>query len=156
MKISCEIIWLWNSCVTSKRIEITYLALCLYILVPWIWPSLSFNYACLIFLAVCTFETLTYKWELYSQNMYLHTSICTPNWLYVLCLSWNMSIKNSSKYLFYLSDIAMDWSDHAMWWPEKNIWLDNTRWTLDQYNITGYLLSEYKYSKSFNQNATGQ
>ena len=58
-----------------------------------------------------------------------------------------MSIKNSSKYLFYLSDIAMDWSDHAMWWPEKNIWLDNTRWTLDQYNITGYLLSEYKYSK---------
>jgi kindlin 2 len=30
----------------------------------------------------------------------------------------------------------MDWSDHAMWWPEKNIWLDNTRWTLDQYNIT--------------------
>ena len=29
----------------------------------------------------------------------------------------------------------MDWSDHAMWWPEKNIWLDNTRWTLDQYNI---------------------
>ena len=53
-----------------------------------------------------------------------------------------MSIKNSSKYLFYLSDIAMDWSDHAMWWPEKNIWLDNTRWTLDQYNITGYLFLE--------------
>ena len=35
-----------------------------------------------------------------------------------------------------VADIAMDWSDHAMWWPEKNIWLDNTRWTLDQYNIT--------------------
>ncbi len=33
-------------------------------------------------------------------------------------------------------DIAMDWSDHAMWWPEKNVWLDKTRWTLDQYNIT--------------------
>ena len=30
----------------------------------------------------------------------------------------------------------MDWSDHAMWWPEKNIWLDKTRWTLDQYNLT--------------------
>lgn len=30
----------------------------------------------------------------------------------------------------------MDWSDHAMWWPEKNVWLDKTRWTLDQYNIT--------------------
>jgi len=33
-------------------------------------------------------------------------------------------------------DIAMDWSDHAVWWPLKNIWLNNTRWTLDQYNIT--------------------
>ena len=75
MKMSGEIIWLLNSCVTSKRIEITYLALCLYILVPWIWPSLSFNYACLIFLAVCTFETLTYKWELYSQNMYLLVAV---------------------------------------------------------------------------------
>ncbi len=30
----------------------------------------------------------------------------------------------------------MDWSDHAMWWPEKNVWLDKTRWTLDQYNVT--------------------
>jgi hypothetical protein len=30
----------------------------------------------------------------------------------------------------------MDWSDHAMWWPEKNAWLNKTRWTLDQYNIT--------------------
>ena len=30
----------------------------------------------------------------------------------------------------------MDWSDHAMWWPDRNIWLDKTRWTLDQYNIT--------------------
>ena len=38
--------------------------------------------------------------------------------------------------VFFVSDIAMDWSDHAMWWPEKNIWLDKTRWTLDQYNIT--------------------
>ncbi|XP_040565279.1 unc-112-related protein isoform X2 [Lepeophtheirus salmonis] len=33
-------------------------------------------------------------------------------------------------------DIAMDWSDHAMWWPARNKWLDNTRYTLDQYNIT--------------------
>ena len=36
----------------------------------------------------------------------------------------------------FISDIAMDWSDHAMWWPDRNIWLDKTRWTLDQYNIT--------------------
>ena len=24
-------------------------------------------------------------------------------------------------------DIAMDWSDHAIWWPTRNIWLDKTR-----------------------------
>ena len=29
-------------------------------------------------------------------------------------------------------DIAMDWSDHAVWWPARNLWLTNTRWTLDQ------------------------
>jgi len=32
-------------------------------------------------------------------------------------------------------DIAMDWSDHAIWWPNRNIWLDKTRWTLDQYVV---------------------
>ena len=42
----------------------------------------------------------------------------------------------STFFFFFFLDIAMDWSDHAMWWPEKNIWLDKTRWTLDQYNIT--------------------
>merc|ERR1740128_610553 len=33
-------------------------------------------------------------------------------------------------------DIAMDWSDHAVWAPGRNAWLTNTRWTLDQYNVT--------------------
>lgn len=32
-------------------------------------------------------------------------------------------------------DIAIDWSDHALWWPEKNMWLTRTRSTLDQYGV---------------------
>ncbi|XP_064624123.1 fermitin family homolog 2-like [Lineus longissimus] len=32
-------------------------------------------------------------------------------------------------------DIAMDWSDHALWWPEKNMWLKKPRLTLDQYGV---------------------
>lgn len=32
-------------------------------------------------------------------------------------------------------DIAMDWSDHALWWPEKNRWLKRSRSTLDQYSV---------------------
>jgi len=29
----------------------------------------------------------------------------------------------------------MDWSDHALWWPDKNMWLKRTRKTLDQYGV---------------------
>jgi len=32
-------------------------------------------------------------------------------------------------------DIAMDWSDHALWWPAKNSWLTRTRSTIDQYGV---------------------
>lgn len=28
-----------------------------------------------------------------------------------------------------------DWSDHALWWPAKNIWLTRTRSTLDQVGL---------------------
>ncbi|EDW73509.1 uncharacterized protein Dwil_GK17582 [Drosophila willistoni] len=28
-----------------------------------------------------------------------------------------------------------DWSDHALWWPARNIWLTRTRLTLDQYGV---------------------
>lgn len=28
-----------------------------------------------------------------------------------------------------------DWSDHALWWPMKNMWLTRTRSTLDQYGV---------------------
>ncbi|EFN80644.1 Unc-112-related protein, partial [Harpegnathos saltator] len=31
--------------------------------------------------------------------------------------------------------IAMDWSDHALWWPARNHWLTRTRSTLDQYGV---------------------
>ncbi|CAG2161649.1 unnamed protein product [Oppiella nova] len=32
-------------------------------------------------------------------------------------------------------DVAIDWSDHALWWPSKNMWLSRTRTTLDQYGV---------------------
>lgn len=32
-------------------------------------------------------------------------------------------------------DVAADWSDHALWWPQKNMWLKRTRTTLDQAGI---------------------
>ena len=28
-----------------------------------------------------------------------------------------------------------DFSDYALWWPKANIWLTNTKWTLDQYGV---------------------
>lgn len=33
-------------------------------------------------------------------------------------------------------DVTRDWSDHALWWPEKRRWLQHTRSTLDQNGIT--------------------
>jgi kindlin 2 len=34
-----------------------------------------------------------------------------------------------------VADIAMDWSDHALWWPARNTWLSRTRSTLDQCGV---------------------
>ena len=35
----------------------------------------------------------------------------------------------------YSPDIAMDWSDHAIWWPTRNIWLDKTRWAFKKQTL---------------------
>jgi len=31
--------------------------------------------------------------------------------------------------------MAVDWSDHGLWWPDKNLWLSRSRFTLDQYAV---------------------
>lgn len=41
------------------------------------------------------------------------------------------------------ADIAMDWSDHALWWPERNHWLTRTRSTLDQYGVAADALLHF-------------
>ncbi|CAJ0954528.1 unnamed protein product, partial [Mesorhabditis belari] len=40
-------------------------------------------------------------------------------------------------------DIGRDWSDHALWWPEKRRWLRHTRSTLDQNGITAETQLEF-------------
>ncbi|CAI5452021.1 unnamed protein product [Caenorhabditis angaria] len=40
-------------------------------------------------------------------------------------------------------DLARDWSDHALWWPEKRRWLQHTRSTLDQNGITAETQLEF-------------
>lgn len=32
-------------------------------------------------------------------------------------------------------DVAMDWSDFGIWWPDKSVWLLRTHLTLDQYGV---------------------
>lgn len=39
---------------------------------------------------------------------------------------------NISISILLLAANPKDWSDHALWWPAKNIWLTRTRSTLDQ------------------------
>nr|CAD7458812.1 unnamed protein product [Timema tahoe] len=45
---------------------------------------------------------------------------------------YNRALAN---YCLLVADIAMDWSDHALWWPARNVWLTRTRFTLDQYGV---------------------
>lgn len=32
-------------------------------------------------------------------------------------------------------EIQRDWSDHALWWEQKQMWLLRTAWTLEKYGI---------------------
>ena len=34
-----------------------------------------------------------------------------------------------------LNTIKNDWSDFGLWWPDKNLWLNKTKMTLDQYGV---------------------
>lgn len=40
-------------------------------------------------------------------------------------------------------DVTRDWSDHALWWPEKRKWLTHTRSTLDQIGVTADCCLEF-------------
>lgn len=40
-------------------------------------------------------------------------------------------------------EISMDWSDHALWWPERNVWLTRTRSTLDQCGVNADALLHF-------------
>ena len=61
-----------------------------------------------------------------------------------LCLTNTDSIHSLPSTLSYSTilwfvtngtDVAVDWSDHALWWPQRNTWLTRTRSTLDQCGV---------------------
>ena len=39
--------------------------------------------------------------------------------------------------MFIFADIAADWSDHGLWWPQKRQWLLKPRLTLDTIGVQG-------------------
>ncbi|KAI6199915.1 hypothetical protein M3Y96_00678000 [Aphelenchoides besseyi] len=59
-----------------------------------------------------------------------------------------MSLVNEIGKCFTLLFIALlgesrDWSDHALWWPERRKWLKHTRSTLDQAGVTAATYLEF-------------
>ena len=42
---------------------------------------------------------------------------------------------NYNIYCFIFLDVTADYSDHALWWPEKKIWLTKARLSLSSYGI---------------------
>lgn len=76
--------------------------------------------------------------------------------------SWKLGIfvtdRNISKDLYVRGDTALgavmmklvdeinedrDWSDHALWWPDRRKWLKHTRSTLDQVGVTATTYLEF-------------
>ncbi|CAF2936561.1 unnamed protein product [Rotaria sp. Silwood2] len=53
----------------------------------------------------------------------------------VVVVTGSMSIGALMVQLVNQLDVSEDFSDNALWWPKANIWLTNTKWTLDQYGI---------------------
>lgn len=51
-----------------------------------------------------------------------------------IVVTWNTKVLLKFVYLTF-TEIAADWSDHALWWPDKNQWLLRSRSTLDQYEV---------------------
>ncbi|XP_064484884.1 unc-112-related protein-like [Ornithodoros turicata] len=45
--------------------------------------------------------------------------------------------------LVELLNVPTDWSDHALWWPERNTWLTRTKSTLDQCGVTADALLHF-------------
>ena len=37
--------------------------------------------------------------------------------------------------IVFVVDVAINWSDHGLWWPSRNVWLTRTRSTLDQCDV---------------------
>jgi hypothetical protein len=35
----------------------------------------------------------------------------------------------------HFPETQQDWSDHALWWGQRNMWVLKTHWTLDKYGI---------------------
>ena len=38
-------------------------------------------------------------------------------------------------FVYVLLAVPADWSDHALWWPDKCMWLNKSRITLNQYGV---------------------
>ncbi|ETN77888.1 FERM central domain protein [Necator americanus] len=60
--------------------------------------------------------------------------LCNGLPLFLLFVEPLQSIRYHSVIL--ITDVTRDWSDHALWWPEKRRWLQHTRSTLDQCGVT--------------------
>lgn len=46
---------------------------------------------------------------------------------------------------------TQDWSDHALWWPDRRKWLKHTRSTLDQVGVTAATYLEFTPMHKFSR-----
>lgn len=53
-------------------------------------------------------------------------------WIDIYVKKWSNGLITLS---CFVAALTKDWSDHALWWPERNSWLSRTRATLDQCGV---------------------
>lgn len=68
------------------------------------------------------------------------TDITTSKELYV---RGDMTLGNLMMNLVNEINESQDWSDHALWWPDRRKWLKHTRSTLDQIGVTAATYLEF-------------
>ncbi|KAI1719447.1 FERM central domain-containing protein [Ditylenchus destructor] len=90
------------------------------------------------------FEINDQKWKL---GIYV-TDITISKDIYV---RGDMTIGNLMMALVNEIGETQDWSDHALWWPDRRKWLKHTRSTLDQVGVTAATYLEFTPMHKFSR-----
>lgn len=78
-----------------------------------------------------TVELLRWKTSLHCEREIFMSVLSAWSWL--MLTVFHVAVTSVS--CLSSAEIKRDWSDHALWWEQKQCWLLRTAWTLEKYGI---------------------